>query len=91
MATPHADEPEDRRLFRSMIKEYESREDKSAKGKGAKEMSYVAGGPVLGRTKDFMKTPVPFRTGGAQKQDYSDKGGEEGKTKSETKQYKPRG
>lgn len=95
MATPHPDESEDRKLFKSMIKEYESREDKSAKGKGPKEMSYVAGGPVLGRARDFLKEPDVFRTdsGPGAKQDYSSKKGEaaEAKAKSATKQYKPRG
>lgn len=92
MATPHSDETEDRKLFKKMITEYETREDKGAKGNGPKEMSYVAGGPVLGRQKDFMKTPDTFRTD-IQKQDYSSKKGEEAeaKPKSETKQYKPRG
>lgn len=30
-----------------------------------KPESYAAGGPVLGRTKDFMKEPDRFRTSGA--------------------------
>jgi hypothetical protein len=90
--TPHPDESEDRKLFSSMIKEYEDREDKGQKGAGAKEMSYVAGGPVLGREKDFMKTPDTFRTD-TQKRDYSSKAGEEAeaKPKSAIKQNKPRG
>jgi hypothetical protein len=92
MPAPHPDESEDRKLFKKMITDYESREDKTAKGKGPKEMSYVAGGPVLGRQRDFMKEPDVFRTdsGPGAKQDYSSKAGEKGKTKSETKQYKPR-
>lgn len=32
-----------------------------SKGKGPKTASYAKGGPVLGRTTDFMKTPDRFR------------------------------
>jgi hypothetical protein len=32
-----------------------------AKGGNIQSMSYAAGGPVLGRTRDFLKEPVEFR------------------------------
>ena len=31
------------------------------KGEGARAASYAVGGPVYGRTRDFMKEPSPFR------------------------------
>lgn len=33
-----------------------------AKGGDVRETSYAAGGPVLGRTRNFMKEPDDFRT-----------------------------
>ena len=45
------------------------------KGSRPKNASYAAGGPVTGRTRDFMKEPDAFRTGkgpGAE-QDYGTK------------------
>ena len=33
------------------------------KGEGARTASYAAGGPVLGRTREFLKEPSPFRSG----------------------------
>lgn len=33
-----------------------------AKGGDVRKMNYAKGGAVLGRTKDFMKTPDEFRT-----------------------------
>jgi hypothetical protein len=33
-----------------------------SKGSGPQVASYAQGGPVVGRTKDFMKTPDSFRT-----------------------------
>jgi len=33
-----------------------------SKGTGAKGAKYAKGGPVTGRTREFMKEPVPFRT-----------------------------
>jgi len=36
-----------------------------AKGSAPKEASYAAGGPVLGRTTDFLKTPDRFRQDGS--------------------------
>lgn len=41
-----------------------------AKGSGAKSASYAAGGAVLGRTRDFMKTPDKFRTDKPAEKDY---------------------
>lgn len=38
------------------------------KSKGAKNCSYAEGGPVLGRTVDFMKTPDRFRDSQFKKQ-----------------------
>lgn len=32
-----------------------------AKGSAPKNAKYAKGGPSLGRTRDFMKEPVPFR------------------------------
>jgi hypothetical protein len=33
-----------------------------AKGGNVKAASYAAGGPVLGRTREFLKEPSPFRS-----------------------------
>jgi hypothetical protein len=79
----HGDEAEDRKLFSKMIDQYEKREEGS-KGKGPEEASYVAGGPVLGRVRDFIKEPDVFRTdsGPGAKQDYSAKNDSSGKDKS---------
>lgn len=51
-------------------------------GSKPQSANYAAGGPVLGRTRDFLKEPVPFRTD-KETQDYGKKGaGEKGKDKS---------
>ena len=68
------------------------------KGYSGKVESYAQGGPVLGRTRDFMKEPDRFRKGYQDNppvvktdDDYGDKGGEpKGKDKS-LKAVKPRG
>lgn len=46
---------------------------KYAKGGDVRPANYAAGGPVLGRTRDFMKVPDPFRTD-KQNSDYGSKG-----------------
>jgi hypothetical protein len=72
-----------------------------AKGGDVKAASYAAGGPVLGRARDFMKEPSPFRDdqdfpSGKRKtmpedQEYEKKGkGEQGKDKSSVKTPMPR-
>ena len=35
----------------------------SVKGEGSRSASYARGGPVLGRVREFMKEPSPFRSG----------------------------
>jgi hypothetical protein len=44
-----------------------------SKSYGTFGAAYAAGGPVLGRTRDFMKEPDTFRTD-KQNQDYGSKG-----------------
>jgi hypothetical protein len=69
---------------------------KMTKGSGPKEASYAAGGPVLGRSRDFLKTADEF-TGGRLPpkmsapvpQDYAGTSGGFGRDKSE-KPVKPR-
>lgn len=51
-----------------------------SKGNKPKTASYAEGGPVLGRTREFLKEPVPFRSSGSGEQEY-----EKGKKKSEVK------
>lgn len=53
-----------------------------AKGGDVRSASYAAGGPVLGRVRDFMKEPDPFRDDGTSRegpdgddQDYGKSGG----------------
>jgi len=48
-----------------------------AKGGTVETCSYAQGGPVLGRTRDFMKEPDVFRTdsGPGARQDYAGKAG----------------
>jgi len=62
-----------------------------SKGMKPQNMGYAAGGTVLGRTRDFIKTPDEFRTGMGVPQDYSSKGSPAKRTgdKSE-KAIKPR-
>jgi hypothetical protein len=50
-------------------------EEKMSYSKGMKPVAanYASGGPVLGRTRDFIKEPDNFREDG-QKKDYSGKG-----------------
>ena len=60
-----------------------------AKSYGTFNAGYAAGGPVLGRARDFIKSPDAFRTDKGDPQDYSNKKGEKGKDKS-MKPVKPR-
>jgi len=53
--------------------ETRSEEPMSKVGAKASRASYAKGGPVLGRTRDFIKEPDNFREDG-QKKDYSSKG-----------------
>ncbi len=74
----------------------DSRRNKMS-SEGMKETTYAEGGPVLGRTRDFMKEPSPFRSstdglppinqtvgkGGEPTSSYPKKGkGEQGRDKS---------
>jgi hypothetical protein len=54
---------------------------KYAKGGDVRVASYAHGGPVLGRSTDFMKTPDSFRTN-VQPSNYTKKGSVSGKDKS---------
>lgn len=45
----------------AQVKRYYSRGGHFAKGGDVRSCSYAQGGPVLGRTVNFMKTPDEFR------------------------------
>jgi hypothetical protein len=61
------------------------------KGSGPKTASYAEGGAVLGRTKDFMKTPDRFRESQFKKktEDVFGKGESTANPKGKDKSLKP--
>jgi hypothetical protein len=53
--------PSGRHFNYAQVKRYYSKGGHFAKGGDVREASYAKGGPVLGRTVDFMKVPDEFR------------------------------